>query len=126
MSCKDNARDLYDMIGRGQMMEAFEKYYSDNVVVYEPTGETRKGKDAQRNALNDWNSAVEESHGGGYGAITSDEDSNTSMVESWSDVSFKGGGRMTMKEVAVQKWQDGQIVEERFYYDTKGMEPPQQ
>ena len=30
----------------------------------------------------------------------------------------KGGGRVTMDQVAVQQWQDGQIVSEKFYYDT--------
>jgi ketosteroid isomerase-like protein len=39
------------------------------------------------------------------------------MVESWMDVTMKDGKRSTMEEVAVQKWEDGQIIHERFYYN---------
>jgi hypothetical protein len=30
---------------------------------------------------------------------------------------MKDGKRSTMEEVAVQKWEDGQIIHERFYYN---------
>ena len=32
------------------------------------------------------------------------------------DVTYKGAPRMKMCQVAVQKWQDGKIINERFYY----------
>jgi hypothetical protein len=33
------------------------------------------------------------------------------------DVTFKGGQRAKMNQVAVQKWEGEQIVHEEFYYD---------
>jgi len=120
MSCLENASELQKMIGQGQMMEAFEKFYADDVVVVEANGETRKGKDSQRQAIKEWQGTITEMHGGGVGAITSNEDTGVSCVESWVDVSMKDGNRIKMEEVAVQKWKDGQIVHERFYYNLPG------
>lgn len=122
-----NARELQQMLGQGQAMEAFEKFYHDEVVVVEANGEVRNGKEAQRQAIQQWFGMVEEMHGGGVGAITADEEAGITTAESWTDITMKGAGRMKMEEVAVQKWKDGQIIHERFYYNVPpGMDNPQQ
>ena len=121
MSNLENAKTLYTMMGQGQMNEAFEKYYHDDVSVMEANGEVRNGKSAQREAIKQWEGMVKEAHGGGVGAITASEDGSTTTVESWMDVTFQDGNRMKMEEVAVQKWQDGQIIHERFYYNMPPM-----
>jgi ketosteroid isomerase-like protein len=121
MSCLENATNLYTLMGSGQMMEAFEKYYAGNVEVVEmATGEVRNGKDAQRKALHQWANMVKERHDGGVGAITSNEETNTTCVESWIDITTQDGNRMKMEEVAVQKWEGDQIVQEKFYYQRPG------
>lgn len=117
MSCLENARKLQQMLGEGQGMEAFEKFYHDDVTVTEvATGEIRKGKDAQRKAIQQWYGMVKELHGGGCHSVCSDEANQVSTAEGWMDVSFQDGNRVKMSEVAVQKWQDGQIIDEKFYY----------
>ena len=121
MSYKENAQQLQQMMGEGQMMEAFEKFYHDDVTVTEvATGEVRNGKAAQRKAIEDWQGMVKEIHGGGCDSICSDEENGVTAVESWVDLSFQDGNRMKMSEVAVQKWQDGQIIDEKFYYNMPG------
>ncbi len=108
-------------MAEGQTMEAFEKFYGDNVVIKEvPTGEVRNGKEAQREALKKWFGSIKEMHGGGVGAVTSDEEAQVTCAESWFDATFQDGNRMKMQEVAVQQWKDDQIVEERFYYHMPG------
>ena len=104
------------MMGEGQMMEAFEKYYAENVVVVEANGDTRNGKEAQRQAIQQWFGMVQEMHGGGVNSITANEETGHACVESWTDVTM-GGHRNKMEEVAVQRWENGQIVHERFYYN---------
>ena len=117
MSVLENAQKLQEMCGQGQMDDAFEKFYHNDVKVIEaPTGEVREGKDAQRAAIAQWKNMVKEIHGGGINSICADEANNTSTAETWVDVTFQDGNRMKMEEVAVQKWQDGQIIEEKFYY----------
>lgn len=121
MSLKDKAVNVQELIVNGQAIEALEQYYHDNIQVFEmPTGEHRDGKNAQRKAMEQWGDSVETFHGSGYGAVTSDEEHNTTCAELWMDVTFKDGNRVKMEEVAVQKWEDGKIIEEKFYYSLPG------
>ncbi len=121
MSCLENASKLYQMIGQGQVAEAFEQFYHDDVVVQEANGEVRNGKAAQREAIKQWQGMVKEMHGGGVGCITANEETGIACVESWTDITFQNGHRNKLEEVAVQHWQDGKIIKERFYYNV----PPQ-
>ncbi len=121
MSVLQHATELQQMMGQGQMMEAFEKFYHEDVKVTEmPSGEVRNGKAAQRAAIDQWQKMVTEVHGGGLESITANEESGHAAVESWIDVTFAEGGRMKMQEVAIQKWENGQIIEEKFYYNMPG------
>jgi ketosteroid isomerase-like protein len=122
MSHLANVKKLYQMMGTGQMMEAFEELYHEEVVVKEPNGEVREGKEAQREAIKGWQASIKEFHGSGEGAITSNEETGETSVESWFDITFQDGNRVKMQEVGIQKWKDGKIIEERFYYNM----PPQQ
>jgi hypothetical protein len=116
------AREMYDLIAQGKLMDAFEKYYHANVVMVEATGEERKGKAANRKFQNDFLGMIKEVNGTGVNSITENEKDNITMVESWMDVTFKDGRRSKMEEVAVQKWEENQIIHERFYYNaTPGM-----
>ena len=117
MSYYEKAKDMYDMSSQGKMLEAFEKYYHKDVVMVEATGETRKGKDANRKFETEFMGMIKEFHGTGVRAITSNEKEGTTMVESWMDATYKDGNRSMMEEVAVQKWKDDQIIHERFYYN---------
>jgi len=110
------ARDLYDMIGAGKTPEAFEKYYDDDVVMVELGEAPRVGKDVNRKAGEQWRATVKEMHGGGVTNITSNEGAGVTMVESWVDITFQDGNRVTWEQVAVQKWEDGKIVHEKFYH----------
>ena len=117
MSYYDKAKDIYDMSAQGKMLEAFEKYYHKDVEMVEASGESRKGKDANRKFEIEFMNMIKDVHGSGVKAITSNEKEATTMVESWMDVTMKDGKRNKMEEVAVQKWKGDQITHERFYYD---------
>jgi len=123
MSCLENARQLQQMMGQGQSMEAFEKFYHEDVTVTEvPTGEVRQGKEAQRKAIQQWFGMVKEFYDGGCDSVCSDEENQITTAESWMDVEFQDGKRVKMSEVAVQRWQDGQIIDEKFYYSMPGQD----
>jgi len=122
MSYLEKIKAMYEMVGSGQMLDAFEKYYHDDVVMVEATGEVRKGKAANREFSKQWMSGLKEVHGGGTNAITSNEEDKTTAVESWMEVTFKDGNRIKMEEVAVQKWEGDQIIHERFYYNAAPMQ----
>lgn len=113
----DRAKAMYAMVGEGKMMEAFELYYHDDVVMQENGHEPRHGKDASREFEKQWVESIKEMHGGGVTAIASNEPDQVTMVEAWADITFADGTRRKIEEVAVQHWDGGLIVRERFYYN---------
>ena len=120
MTYSAKAKDIQDKIFSGQLLDAFEQYYHEDVVMIEPNGGAREGKDANRDYEKKFLASVEAWNGGGVNAITSNEDEGITMVESWMDVTFKGGQQMKWEQVARQKWEGDQIIEERFYYNMPG------
>lgn len=120
MSYSDKASDIQDLLSKGQLLDAFEQYYHEDVVMIEANGERREGKDVNREAEKKFLASVQEWHNAGVVAITSNEEEGFTMVESWMDVTFQGGTRMKAEQIARQKWQDDQIIEERFYYNVPG------
>lgn len=123
MTFKEKAKALYDMIEEGKSMEALDHFYSENVIVHDNTSPLREGREAQREAVNQWYSMVKEFHGSGVKSITSDEENGITTVESWTEITFQDGNRIKMEEVGVQKWEGDKIVHERFYYQFDA--PPQ-
>ncbi len=116
MTNLERAKDLYDKVAQGQLMEAFEVYYAENIVMTEPRG-TREGKEACRKSEEEFLASVEAFHGMEVKAIAEDSNKEKVLIEVFMDLTFKGGQRVQMEQVAVQAWENGQIVHERFYYN---------
>jgi ketosteroid isomerase-like protein len=116
MTNKEKAQDIYNMLGQGKLMDAFEKYYADGVVMEEPTGK-RTGKAECREYEKQFLNNVQEFHDLQVKSLTSDEANGITTVENMMEVTFKDGNRVKMEQVAVQKWEGDQIVHERFYYN---------
>ncbi|GAA4826021.1 nuclear transport factor 2 family protein [Algivirga pacifica] len=116
MTLKEKTEDIYRMLGEGKLLEAFDKYYAENVEMREPT-KTFKGKKECREHEVEFLDMVEEFHDLEVRAITSDEANGIVMHETAMEVTFKGGNRVKMEQAGVQRWKDGQIVYERFYYN---------
>lgn len=117
MSHKKLAEELYQMVGTGQILDAFEKFYAENVEMQELGQEPRKGKVANREYEKNFVNSIEAVHGGGVDSITTDDEKGITMVESWLEVTFKGGQKVKMEQVAVQHWKDGLIIKEKFYHN---------
>ena len=117
-SILEMTQDLCQLAGSGQFAEAINKYYADDVTITESTGETAQGRDTQVERMQQFGADVQEMHGGGTRSITANEEQGVSMVESWMDATFAGRGRMLMEEVERYRWENGKIVDARFYYAT--------
>ncbi len=116
MTYLEKAKDIYKMIGEGKMMDAFEKYYSEDVFMQELGEEPRLGKAANRKYELDFLESVKEIHGAGITAMASNEEDKVVFIENWMDVSFKFNIRMKIIQVNVQNWEGDQIVKEVFYH----------
>ena len=117
MTYLEKAKDLQDMILNGQLLAAFDKYYHEDVVMIEGTGDTTSGKAENRVREEQFLGNIAEFHGAGVLGISSNEDDAITMAEVWMDVTFKDGNRVKMEQTTVQRWKDGQIINERFYYN---------
>lgn len=116
MTYKEKTADIYSMLGQGQLLEAFDKYYATNVVMTEPRG-TWEGKEACRAHEVEFLNYIKEFHNLEVRAITSDEENGIVMHETMMDVTFQDGTRVQMEQVGVQKWEGDHIVHEKFYYN---------
>lgn len=117
MSIKSKVEDLNNMILQGQILEAFDKYYADDVVMQDNETDPRVGKPANREYEEQFVNALQEFHGAEIKNVAINEDEGTSMVEWFMDMSFKNGHREKRNQVAIQQWKDGQIVNEHFIYN---------
>lgn len=116
MTYLERIEDIYNHIGQGTAMDAFEKYYADDVVMVLEDGTEVEGKDTNRERENEFFGSVEEFHGLEVKGITSNEETGVTSVESTMTVTFKGAdGPMDLEQVAVQHWDEDQIGRERFY-----------
>lgn len=116
MTYLEKTKDIYSLIGQGKLMDAFEKYYADNVVMQELGEEPRVGKEANRKYEMDFLESVKEFHGSGVTAMASDEEKRVVFVETWLDITFKYNIRMKIEQVCVQNWEGNQIIKEVFYH----------
>lgn len=117
-SILEMTQDLVRLGGTGQLLEAVNTYYADDVLITESTGETAQGRETQLERMKGFESSIQDMHGGGVTAITANEEQGVSMVESWIDATFAEGGRRKMEEVERYRWENGKIVDARFYYPT--------
>ncbi|MEM1202304.1 MAG: nuclear transport factor 2 family protein [Acidobacteriota bacterium] len=108
---------LNQMILNGQILEAFDRYYGEDVVMAEPAG-IHTGKEVNRKREEEFVGSVAQFHGAEVSAHAAGEDVTFSE---WSmDITFQDGTRKTLEQVAVRRWRGGLVVHERFYYDTAG------
>ncbi len=111
---KHRVDTLNTMIQQGRITEAMEEFYSDNVVMAENDAEPTVGLAAN---LEREQAFVNNTQWHGLELKDVVVDGNTSMVRWWMDfTNSEYGQRLAFTQVAYQRWEDGKIAEERFYY----------
>ena len=106
--------ELNRQIQSGAILEAFERFYADDVVMQENTDPPKVGKETCRQAERAFLDAIEQFHGARL--LGSAVNGDTSYSEWEFDATYKGAGRVKLTQVAARRWKNGQIVHERFYY----------
>ena len=108
-------QELNAAVLAGQILEAFDRYYADDVVMQENAATPTAGKAANREREIKFLESIEQFHGAQcLGSATAGD---TSYSEWVLDVTFKGGVRVKLEQVAARRWRHGQVVHERFYYN---------
>lgn len=106
--------DLLDGIATGRLLEVFDRYYADDVVMSENGAEDpeRVGK-AKNRAYEEVFATNATWFGARLGDVVADGD--TTGYRMWMDFEIFGN-RITRDQWALQQWKDGQIVRETFFY----------
>ena len=113
MSTRDHVQAVIDGILKGAILETFDTYYADDVVMSENGVDERRGKETNRAYEQQFVEGVE-FHGAEVGAVL--VDGERAAIEWTFDFTPKGGDRTVQKQVALQTWRDGRIVREVFYH----------
>jgi ketosteroid isomerase-like protein len=106
--------ELNQMILNGQAMDAFDKFYADDIVMQENNQPPRVGKAANREFEEQFFAAIKEFHGATLGDVAVGDD--VSFSERTFDVTFQDGSRVANPQVTRRKWQGGKVINERFYH----------
>lgn len=106
--------DLNDLVLQGKAMEAFERYYHEDVVMQENETKPTVGKAANRRREEEFFAAITEFRGAKPLKVAVGE--SVTMVEWHYDYTHKDWGTRTYTQISVQEWRNGQIVLEKFYY----------
>ena len=106
---------LNSLVLEGKAMEAFEKYYHEDVVMQENDNPPTIGKLANLLREQEFFSAITEFRGAKAVKVAIGID--LSMVEWQYDYTHKDWGVRNYTQISVQEWKDGQIIKEKFYYN---------
>lgn len=118
MSIKPQVLDLISLVENGQMLEAMNRYYAENVAMQENVSPPTVGFAE--------NYAREQAF---YGSLKEFRFSLVSVVVegdraaiNWVvDYTTADGTQYRMDEIAIQTWRGGKIVQERYVYDTASL-----
>lgn len=105
---------LNQAIARGEILQAMEEFYGDNVTMTEPY-HTTQGKAANIEREKKFLAGVKEWTN--FQVLATAITGNTSLSQQIMDWIAVDGSKMHVEQVAVAKWEQGKIVHERFYYN---------
>ena len=109
-----NIQELNALVLDGKMMEAFERFYHEDVQMQENENAPVIGKKANRERELEFLSNVSEFRNASVEGVAAN--GNISFVIWNYDYTHKQWGKRTYRQVSVQHWKDGQIVKEQFFY----------
>lgn len=109
----DSLAAMLEQIGQGDMLGAFETYYHDDVVMHDPHAGTVAGKDTNRAREEAFVAMIASVEAFETGPVLSG--GNQTAYQNRFAFTNTEGQQFDMLQVAVQTWQDGKIIEERFF-----------
>jgi hypothetical protein len=111
---KEKLHHLNQLVLDGKMMDAFELYYHNDVTMQENNMPPVIGKDANRerelqflNSITGFRTAK---------VLDTAFGNNVSFVTWHYDYTHKDWGERNYRQVSVQHWKDGKIINEQFFY----------
>ena len=107
-------RSLNEMLTRGELRQAFELFYDQDVVIQENSDEPRIGKEANQQHRQCFLNSIEHIHSIEVKASADNED--VSFAEWFIDATFRNCVRRQRRQVTRRRWKNGKVVHERFFF----------
>ena len=110
-------REFAELLGKGRSLDAMERFYAPEVAVFENRELARAGKakclQYEREALAHQPDAPRFK----LSKLAVNDSTGHAFLEYVVRFRSAQGRPMRLEEVAVQTWENGHIVQERFYYE---------
>jgi hypothetical protein len=114
LQIEQSLQDLNSLVLEGKMLEAFDKYYHDDVAMQENHLPATYSKDANRKREVEFLNNVTEFRGAEVKGMGVGD--NISFVIWKSDYTHKEWGIKDYTQVSIQHWKEGKIIHEQFIY----------
>lgn len=106
--------DLKVLLGKGQFLEAMDKYLADDVVLQEANNEPKVGKQTAIQAEKELLATVTDF--GRYEMKNIAIKGNTSYYEAIMEFTTNDGQSHRFEQVNRTVWKDGKIINERYFH----------
>jgi len=116
MNTQVKINELLDMLKRGQIREAQEKFFANNVVTREANGPEAAGKENALNALAAFQKSNNVTGFRGYQVGHVAIDGNVSFYDAVLQLEVNGGTPVDIEQTVVTEWNNGLITRERYYH----------
>ena len=111
---ENSLKELNNMVLSGNLLEAFDKYYHDDVSMQENNLPPTVSKEANRQREIEFLNNVTEFRGAEVKGIGVGDNISFAI---WNyDYTHKEWGVKNYSQVAIQEWKDGKIIKEKFIY----------
>ena len=104
---------LNAMIIQGKSVDAFQRFYAEDVVAQENDEPERVGRAAWMQARQEMEKNIKKFDAR---VLANAANGDISFSEWEFDMELEGMGAMKLVQVAVRRWKNGKIVRERFYH----------
>lgn len=106
-------QQLNRLIIEGKSVDAFQRFYAENVVAQENDEAERVGRDAWMTGRQQIEQKMKKFEAR---VLANAANGDVSFSEWEYNVEIEGMGPMRIAQVAVRRWKDGRVVRERFYH----------
>ena len=111
---KKGLEDLKVLLGKGQFLEAMDKYLADDVILQEANETPKIGKDVSIQAEKELLANVSEFIR--YDIKNESISGDISYYEAIMEFKTKDGQHHKFEQVNRTQWKDGKIINERYYH----------
>ena len=114
---KNTVEKMNILIKEGRIQEAFEKYYSENVIIQVNGNPSLKGKEENRTRAMIFLKEIEKLNSAEIKSVSfGGEDDSVSVTEWAINIENKHGQNKIIYRVNVQHWKDNKIINEKLYF----------